>query len=296
VTSTESLNDSQYDDRLISDLVALAERVAREAGELILGGERERSGRRPEVESTKSSPTDVVTAMDRAVEDLLRGRLTQARPGDGLLGEEAGLQPGDTGFTWVLDPIDGTVNYLYRMPAYAVSVALVAGDPTVPGGWQSLAGCVHQPATGATWTAGLGQGARLDGRPLRLAAPPELAQALIATGFGYRVARRVGQARVLTGVLPLVRDIRRIGSAALDLCGVATGTVDAYYERGVNVWDIAAASLVLSEAGGVLRGLRGGPAGPQMVVAAGESLCATLAGLLADLDADSDADGGTESS
>ncbi len=272
----------------VPDMVALAERVAREAGELILGGERERPGLRPEVESTKSSPTDVVTAMDRAVEDLLRHRLAEARPDDGRLGEEAGLQPGGTGLSWVLDPIDGTVNYLYRIPAYAVSVALVAGDPTVAGAWQPVAGCVHQPATGATWTAGWGQGAWLDGRRLHLPTPPELSQALVATGFGYRVARREGQARVLAGVLPRIRDIRRIGSAALDLCGVATGTLDAYYERGVNVWDIAAASLVLTEAGGRLGGLRGAPAGPDLVVAAGDPLQAALVDLLTGLDADSD--------
>jgi myo-inositol-1(or 4)-monophosphatase len=270
------------------DDVALAEAVAREAGEMILRGERERSGERPEVESTKSSPTDVVTAMDRAVEDLLRSRLAQARPGDGVLGEEAGLEPGSTGLTWVLDPIDGTVNYLYRMPAYAVSVALVSGDPTVPGGWEPVAGCVHQPATGATWTAARGEGAWLGDRRLRLGPVPQLPAALVATGFGYRRQRRAGQARVLADVLPRVRDIRRIGSSALDLCGVATGTVDAYYERGVNVWDIAAATLVLTEAGGAIRGLRGAPPGPEMVVAGGDPLLSDLVDLLTGLDADSD--------
>jgi myo-inositol-1(or 4)-monophosphatase len=266
----------------------LAEQIAREAGELILRGERDRSGQRPAVESTKSSPTDVVTAMDRAVEELLRSRLAEFRPGDGVLGEEAGLVAGTTGLTWVLDPIDGTVNYLYRIPAYAVSVGLVTGDPTVPGEWQAVAGCVHQPATGDTWTAASGEGAWLGDRQLRLGPAPELSQALIGTGFGYRQQRRTGQARVLTGVLPRVRDIRRIGSAALDLCAVATGTLDGYYERGVNVWDIAAASLVLSEAGGALRGLRGAPAGPEMVVASGDPLLSGLIDLLTELDADTD--------
>jgi myo-inositol-1(or 4)-monophosphatase len=226
--------------------------------------------------------------MDRAVEDLLRRRLAEARPGDGVLGEEAGLQAGTTGLTWVLDPIDGTVNYLYQIPAYAVSVALVTGDPTVPGDWQSVAGCVHQPATGDTWTAASGDGAWLAGRQLHLSPVPDLAEALVATGFGYRRQRRTGQARVVAGVLPRVRDIRRIGSAALDLCGVATGTLDAYYERGVNVWDIAAASLVLTEAGGALRGLRGAPPGPEMVVAGADPLLSALAAVLTDLDADTD--------
>jgi myo-inositol-1(or 4)-monophosphatase len=272
----------------------LAEQIAREAGELIMRGERDRSGQRPEVESTKSSPTDVVTAMDRAVEELLRRRLGEVRPGDGVLGEEAGLVTGTTGLTWVLDPIDGTVNYLYRIPAYAVSVGLVTGDPTTPGQWQAVAGCVHQPATGDTWTAGHGEGAWAGERQLRLRPAAELSQALIATGFGYRRQRRIGQARVLTGVLPRVRDIRRIGSAALDLCAVAAGTLDGYYERGVNVWDIAAASLVLTEAGGALRGLRGAPAGPEMVVAGGDPLLADLTELLAELDADTDPEAETD--
>jgi len=266
----------------------LAEQIAREAGELILRGERDRFGERPEVESTKSSPTDVVTAMDRAVEDLLRRRLAEARPGDGVLGEEAGLEAGTTGLTWVLDPIDGTVNYLYRIPSYAVSVGLVTGDPTVPGDWQPVAACVHQPATGDTWTAASGEGSWLGDRALRLSPVPELSQALVGTGFGYRQQRRTGQARVLTGVLPKVRDIRRIGSAALDLCGVATGTLDAYYERGVNAWDIAAASLVLTEAGGALCGLRGAPPSPEMVVASADPLLSSLVELLTELDADTD--------
>jgi myo-inositol-1(or 4)-monophosphatase len=270
----------------------LAEKIAREAGELILAGERERDGERPAVTATKSSPTDVVTAMDRAVEELLRRRLAQRRPGDAVLGEEAGLHPAPAdaggGRTWVLDPIDGTVNYLYRIPAYAVSVALVTGDPAFPGAWRPLAGCVHQPATGLTWTAAAGEGAWLGGRRLHLGQPPALGQALVATGFGYQQQRRAAQARVLAGVLPAVRDIRRIGSAALDLCAVATGTVDAYYERGVNVWDIAAAALVLTEAGGRVSGVRGAPAGPDLVLAAGEPLFGALEELLAGLDADRD--------
>jgi myo-inositol-1(or 4)-monophosphatase len=270
----------------------LAEVVARAAGAMILAGEADRDGARPEVEATKSSPTDVVTAMDRAVESMLRERLHAARPDDGRLGEEAGHQPGTSGRTWVLDPIDGTVNYLYRIPAYAVSVALVEGDPTVPGAWRSLAGCVHQPVTGLTWTAGLGLGAHLDSgagpRRLRPTPPPPMSHALVGTGFGYQVARRTGQARVLAGVISGIRDIRRIGSSALDLCGVASGTLDAYYERGVNAWDIAAAALVLTETGGQLSGLHGAPPSPEMVVAAREPLASSLIDLLERLDAATD--------
>ncbi|GAB3280417.1 inositol monophosphatase family protein [Kineosporia babensis] len=271
----------------------LAEQVARAGGDLIRAGLAEDPDAR-EVSGTKSSSTDIVTAMDQAVERLLRERLAEARPADGLLGEEAGYSPGESGLTWVLDPIDGTVNYRYGIDAYAVSVAVVEGDPTVDGAWQPVAACVHNPATGETWTAGRGLGAQLqpgDGsapRELKLGPPPELGQALVATGFGYAATRRAGQARVLTGVLPQVRDIRRIGSASLDLCGVATGTVDAYYERGVNVWDIAAAVLVLTEAGGALAGLRGAPAGGAMVVGAASPLLEGLCDVLGQLDADSD--------
>jgi len=276
-----------------AELRALAGRAARAGGDLIRAGLAEDPHARA-VESTKSTPTDIVTAMDQAVERLLRERLGAARPDDGLLGEEAGYEPGESGLTWVLDPIDGTVNYRYGIDAYAVSVAVVEGDPTVDGAWTPVAACVHNPATGDTWTAGRGLGARLepgDGSPardLKLAGPPELDQALVATGFGYAATRRAGQARVLTGVLPRVRDIRRIGSASLDLCAVATGTVDAYYERGVNVWDIAAATLVLSEAGGAIAGLRGAPAGGAMVVGAASPLLEALCDVLGQLDADSD--------
>ncbi len=277
----------------VAALRELAEAAARAGGELIRAGLAEDPDARA-VESTKSTPTDIVTAMDEAVEKLLRERLSAARPEDGLLGEEAGFTPGRSGLSWVLDPIDGTVNYRYGIDAYAVSVAVVEGDPTVDGAWTPVAGCVHNPATGDTWTAGRGLGARLepgDGsstRDLKLGPPPELDQALVATGFGYAANRRAGQARVLTGVLPRVRDIRRIGSASLDLCAVATGTVDAYYERGVNAWDIAAATVVLSEAGGAIRGLRGAPAGGAMVVGAASPLVERLCDILGQLDADSD--------
>ncbi len=276
-----------------AELRTLAEEVARAGGELIRAGLAEDPDARA-VQSTKSTATDIVTAMDQAVERLLRERLTQARPSDGLLGEEAGYSPGESGLTWVLDPIDGTVNYRYGIDAYAVSVAVVEGDPTVDGAWTPVAACVHNPATGDTWTAGRGLGAELtpgDGSPVRelkLGTPPALDQALVATGFGYAAARRAGQGRVLAELLPQVRDIRRIGSASLDLCGVATGTVDAYYERGVNVWDIAAAVLVLTEAGGALAGLRGAPAGGAMVVGAASPLLQGLCDVLGQLDADSD--------
>ena len=261
----------------------LAQSLAREAGELI---QRDRPAR-VEVAATKSSPTDVVTEKDRAAEHLIRSRLAQERPDDGMLGEEAGLQSGRSGLTWVVDPIDGTTNYLYGIPFYAVSVAVVTGDPQVPGQWASIAGCVHNPATGHTWSAARGLGADLDGTVLQAPGPPALDQALVGTGFGYRPQRRRAQARVAADLLPRVRDLRRIGSASIDLCMLACGWLDAYYERGLNPWDLAAGALVATESGVVVRGLGAAPASEQMLVAARRPLVDVLAIELERLDAGS---------
>jgi myo-inositol-1(or 4)-monophosphatase len=265
----------------VDALVGLAERAARAAGDLI------REGRPDQVEvaATKSSRSDVVTAMDHAAEALLRRHLLGERPDDGLLGEEGGLRPGSSGVTWVVDPIDGTVNYLYGLPAFAVSVAAVSGVPDDPTRWQVLAGCVHDVALGQTWTAGLGRGARLDGRAVEVTQARELAQALVSTGFGYQADRRREQAAVVAEVLPRVRDVRRGGSAAIDLCSVACGRLDAHYERGLQPWDMAAASLVVTEAGGRLGGLRGQPADGRMTVAAAPGIFAALSGLLEEVGA-----------
>lgn len=277
----------------VGALVDLAERLAREAGALVLDGRP----RHVDVQSTKSSPIDVVTAMDLASEALLRRRIAEERPDDGILGEEEGHVPGSTGVTWVLDPIDGTVNYLYGIPAYAISVAAVLGDPD-PATWTVLAGCVHAVADGRTWTAGLGRGARLDDRAVQVNPAQPLDRSLVGTGFGYRTERKRAQARVAAALVPRVRDIRRIGSSAIDMCMVATGNLDAYYERGLGAWDLAAASLVVTEAGGVVRGLRGARAGTEMTVAGPEATVATLVDALEELDADHDDDapeGGGES-
>jgi myo-inositol-1(or 4)-monophosphatase len=268
----------------VGGLAELAEAVAREAGALVHGGRP----RTVVVAATKSSPTDVVTEMDRAAERLLRERLAAARPDDGMHGEEEGLRPGTSGLTRVVDPIDGTVNYLYGLPAYAVSVAAVLGDTTRPGAWRTVAGCVHSPSTGETWTAVEGAGAYLDGVRLAPGEPPDLARALVATGFGYRAARRARQAWVAADLLPRVRDIRRIGASTIDVCLVATGRLDAYYERGLNVWDIAASTLVATEAGVDVRGLSGRPPGGEMLVAARAPLVDVLTAELERLDAASD--------
>jgi myo-inositol-1(or 4)-monophosphatase len=270
----------------VAGLMELAERVAREAGVLI---ETERPALLG-VAMTKTSPTDVVTEMDQASEALLRRLLTAERPDDGLHGEEQGRQPGTSGLTWVVDPIDGTVNYLYGLPAYAVSVAAVVGDSSVAGGWRPVAGCVHNPASGETWTAGAGLGAYLNGERLHAGPPPVLARALIATGFGYFSGRRATQSRVLATLLPRVRDIRRVGCAAMDVCMVATGRVDGYYERGLHAWDLAAAMLVATEAGVAVRGIDGVPAQEHMVVAARPPLVDALVEQLEALGAGSDQD------
>lgn len=223
----------------------IARRLATEAGEIALA--RQRAG--VTVEATKSSRADVVTAADLEVEEWIRGRLAELRPDDAVLGEESGAGRGTSGLTWIVDPIDGTVNFLYGIDAWAVSVAVCEGPPE-PSSWTLVAGAVAAPALGAVWHATSGHGAYRDGRQLAPRAYTELDVALVATGFGYTSARRARQGRVVADVLPRVRDIRRIGSAAIDLCLVAEGTVDAYYEAGVNPWDIAAGALVLAEAGG----------------------------------------------
>ena len=237
---------------------------------------------RASVVLTKSSPTDIVTGMDNAADDLIRTRLLDARPDDALLTEESGASDGGSGVRWVVDPIDGTVNYLYGLPDWAVSIAAEVDG-------RAVAGVVELPVRGETFTAVRGRGAWLTraGRspePVSCSAGVPLERALVATGFGYAAARRARQAEVLTGVLPNVRDIRRGGSAASELCSLACGRVDAYYERGVNAWDIAAAGLVAAEAGARVGGLDGADASPEMTLAAPEPLFTALNDLLTPLD------------
>ena len=234
---------------LVAELREACERFARQAGDLARGMREEAV----HVAATKSSLTDVVTKGDLASEALLLELITAYRPQDGLLGEEGTQRTGTSGLTWVLDPIDGTVNYLYGRGDYAVSVAVVAGDPRDVTTWIPVAGCVHAPATGRTYTAGLGQGSTRDGADLTAPDGVELAQALVGTGFSYDAATRARQGEAVGRLLPLVRDIRRAGAGALDVCAVASGELDAHYELGLNPWDIAAAVLVVSEAGGAAR-------------------------------------------
>ena len=194
---------------------------------------------------TKSSSTDMVTDHDRWTEQALVDTIAARRPDDGFLGEEGADRTGTSGVVWVIDPIDGTTNFLYDLPGFAVSVAARVGDDVV-------AGVVADPVRGERYRAVLGAGATRDGAPIRCSEATELATSLVATGFSYDPDRRRSQAEVLVEVIPRVRDIRRFGGAALDLCAVACGRVDAYYERGLAPWDTAAGGLIAAEAGAVV--------------------------------------------
>ncbi|GAB3584594.1 inositol monophosphatase family protein [Calidifontibacter terrae] len=268
----------------LSELEAVAVEAARTAGRLIVDERPANLG----VAATKSSVTDIVTEMDRRSEQFLQQFLAQHRPGDGLLGEEGAHRAGSTGITWVVDPIDGTVNYLYEIPAYAVSVAACEGDPDDPEGLRPVAGAVFNPLTGELFHGHRGGGARLtrgaDTFPLQVSATTDLGQALLGSGFGYDAAKRVRQATLLAEVLGDVRDLRRGGSAALDLCFVAAGRLDVYYESGLNPWDRLAAQLFVTEAGGVVRGLGDDGPGAPLVVAGPPALVDALAPRLRHVD------------
>jgi myo-inositol-1(or 4)-monophosphatase len=227
-----------------AELLDLAVDVAVDTADMVR--ERRRAG--VEVAATKSSPVDIVTEVDRAAETMIFDRLMAARPDDGFLGEEGASAESSTGVRWVVDPIDGTVNFLYGIPYYAVSIAASVDD-------EMVAGVVVNVASGERWTATLGGGAFLDGTRLQVAASepaPPLSQRLVATGFNYLERIKLLQTVAVSSLLHEVRDVRRLGSASLDLCAVATGRVDAFVEEGLNLWDIAAGGLVATEAGALL--------------------------------------------
>ena len=253
-----------------SDLLLLAEQIAREAGELA----RRRRDEGVRIAATKSALADIVTEADREVETLIRARLAAARPGDGFLGEESGAERGSTEITWVVDPIDGTVNYAYGIPHYAVSIAAVAGDPD-PELWSAQAGVVFAPVTGDLFRAARGSGAWLGADRLAVSRPTD-AGALLATGFGYDPATHAGDLERVRTVMPLARDLRRAGAASLGLAYVAAGRLDGYFERGLAPWDHAAGALLVEEAGGVVGGAPGGRPGRQMTIAAGPDVYAAL--------------------
>ena len=234
--------------------------------------------------ATKSSRTDLVTAIDRAAETLITSRLDDLRPDDGIVGEEGASRPATSGITWFIDPIDGTTNFVYGHPGYAVSVAAASGG-------RPIAGAVVDPLHGEVFSAALGAGAACNGEALAVTSTGDLRSALVATGFGYDAADRAHQGAVVAGLVGRVRDIRRMGSAALDLCSVAAGRVDAYYEYRLCPWDHAAGTLIAAEAGAVTRSpllAAPGTAGSDhtgFVVASAPGVAATLDELLIELEA-----------
>lgn len=274
--SSESFN------RLISDPnLELAMRIASGAGKLLLD--------RPDdlqVE-TKSTATDVVTLMDQQAEAYIVSQINENRPNDAILGEEGANQSGTSGFQWVIDPIDGTVNYLHRVPFWCVSIGLMEESTG-----QALAGVVYVPMLDQMYISSRGLGSWIIdagvARQLKVSSCNELSQALVGTGFGYSSSRRASQARVLQSVLPNVADIRRLGSCAVDLCLVAEGVLDAYYERGVNAWDHAAGELIAREAGALSTGLFGNSIGNDMIVVANPAIHHDLVAILEANQADRD--------
>lgn len=242
------------DQLLISKLHELAVEAATRAGSMLMNRPSDLGV------TSKSTPTDVVTIMDKSAERLLEEFLLGARPDDGILGEEGASVAGTSGVVWVVDPLDGTVNYMYDLPGWAVSVAAQFEGETV-------AGCVCAPTINRTWSAARGMGSWLNGAPINCDSPVEFENSLIATGFGYLADIRSTQGQIVQRLLPQVRDIRRNGAAAVDLCHVASGSLDGYFESGLNPWDYEAGELIVREAGGVVSDLTGGDASNEMTIA-----------------------------
>jgi myo-inositol-1(or 4)-monophosphatase len=253
------------------ELLDLARRAARGAGELLLD---RFSGRASGVES-KSTPTDLVSDADLAADGYLQTFIAKERPDDGFITEESEGRRSSSGVTWVLDPLDGTVNYLFRIPWWSVSVAVEDAEGVI-------AGAVYHPSLDEMFTATRGGGAFLNEEPIRVSDRTDIGTALIATGFSYDARSRKEQANVVARLLPRTRDIRRNGSAALDLCGVACGRFDGYYESDTNHWDTAAGSLIVREAGGMY--MQSSGPGTQFVFATNQHLHEELITLVWDTD------------
>ncbi|MDY7101365.1 MAG: inositol monophosphatase family protein [Actinomycetota bacterium] len=251
-----------------TDLVALARTVADDTAAMVASRVDDAHGH-----DTKSSPTDVVTEVDRAAERRIVTMLLDARPDDGVVGEEGADHAGASGVRWIIDPIDGTTNFFYGLAGFAISIAAEVDGVVV-------AGAVADPLHRETFTATLGGGAFCNDAPIRVNDHRDLATALVGTGFSYEPDRRRRQADVLRAVIGEVRDIRRLGAASVDLCAVARGRLDGYYEKGLNVWDYAAGALVASEAGAVLGDLDGGPPSSAFTLAAAPRIFEPLRALL----------------
>jgi len=251
------------------DLRTLAERLAREAGTAALAGRRSMPVGQPIAHDTKSSATDPVTEFDRAAEAHIVAELRRLRPDDAIIGEEGAAQAGTSGIAWHIDPIDGTANFVYDLPAWCTSVAAVNAHGPIT---DALAGAVYVPVTDEMFSAHRGGGATLNGATIRASNAADVSTALVGTGFSYLEDRRVIQADRIRRLLPKLRDIRRLGSAAIDLAFVACGRLDAYFEEHLNSWDMAAGLLIAAEAGALVSDLDGGLPGEHAAIAAAPGL------------------------
>ena len=252
-------------------LLELAEQIAREAGTLLMN--------RPEdfVLDHKSNKLDFATQMDHKSEALITERIRTLRPSDGLLGEEGAARESESGYTWVIDPIDGTVNYLYGVPGWCVSIAVKDNDGYA-------VGVVYSPATHSLWKAARGHGAFLNGHPIHCNDPVSLDRALVGTGFAYDTKRRINQAELVSKLLPKIRDLRRLGACAADISMVGSGSLDAFLEAGVNEWDYAAALVIATEAGGKVTRRKVWNGTKELVIASGPALHPALVALIDELD------------
>ncbi len=252
------------------NLRALAVAMATEAGQMAIADRTDALS----LVDTKSSIADIVTAADKAAEEHIRSRLASARPDDAIVGEEGSNRDGTSGFTWFLDPIDGTTNFFYDLPGWVVSIAV--SDANGFG-----ASAVFDPVADEMYSAHRNGGATLNDSSLSVrTSTPSLAQSLVATGFSYDSDRRRSQAQLLVELLPQVRDIRRLGSAAKDLCLLAKGAYDAYYELGLNSWDLAAGWLIAVEAGARVEFLTAEGVQPALLLGAAPNLFDELAEII----------------
>jgi fructose-1,6-bisphosphatase/inositol monophosphatase family enzyme len=254
-----------------TELRAIAEQLARAAGDMALAGRK--SG--IVTATTKSSPTDMVTQYDKASEDMITAGLRELRPDDGIVGEEGASREGTSGITWHIDPIDGTSNFYFDIPMWAVSIGAV--DDNGP-----IAGAVYAPALRDMFTAARGEGATLNGDRISVRENTVLSDALVCTGFSYHVSQREAHARRVATMVGQIRDIRRFGAAAIDLCFVACGRLDAYFEEHLNSWDLIAGQVIATEAGALVTDYSGDTATPQEVLASQPGVQKALIQLIAD--------------
>jgi myo-inositol-1(or 4)-monophosphatase len=255
------------------DLRALATTLATDAGRVALAGRRAAAGINSLGAKTKSSSTDIVTEFDRAAEASIVATLRELRPDDGIVGEEGTALTGTSGYDWYIDPIDGTTSFFYDHPTWACSVG-VSFDG------EMVAGAVSLPALDELFSAELGHGATLNGRTISASACDDVALALVGTGFSYHADARRAHAALLARIIGDIRDIRRTGSAAVDLCFVAAGRLDLYFEPGLNAWDMAAGELIAREAGAIASDFAGGPSRPEEMLVAAPGVHAAFLALL----------------